>query len=154
MGDLGLSPEHEAQASWLLPAMPMSRLQTPAVSEPLALVCYEKLLPGSQLVNRLRDLGYRVQVVTGAGALPACAEQEKPLLVLAELESNQARIFEAIAQIKKTPATRHLPIIAFACREEAGLQSAAAAAGVTLLVSEAGLLSQLPQLLNQALQLE
>jgi CheY-like chemotaxis protein len=124
------------------------------MSEPLALVCYEKLLPGSQLVNRLRDLGYRVQIVTDAGALPACAEQAKPLLVLADLESGQGRLFEAFAGIRNTPATRHLPIIAFAREDEAGVQSAARAAGVTLLVSDAGLLAQLPQLLNQALQLE
>src|SRR5262245_49139849 len=35
----------------------------PNMTEPLALVVYEKLLPGSQLVNRLQDLKYRVQTV-------------------------------------------------------------------------------------------
>ena len=33
------------------------------MTRPLALVFYEKFMPGSQLVNRLQDLNYRVRVV-------------------------------------------------------------------------------------------
>ena len=124
------------------------------MSGPLALVCYEKLLPGSQVVNRLQDLGYLVHAVADAGALVACAEQEKPLLVLADLESSRGIVCEALAEIRKNQATRHLPVIAFAREEEASLQQAARVAGATLVVSEAGLLNQLPQLLDQALQVE
>jgi CheY-like chemotaxis protein len=124
------------------------------MSSPLALVCYEKLLPGSQLVNRLQDLGYRVHAVANAGTLAACAELEKPLLVLADLESSQRKVCEVIVELRKNPATQHLPVIAFAREEEAGLQQAARVAGATLVVSEAGLLSQLAQLLDQALQVE
>jgi CheY-like chemotaxis protein len=128
--------------------------QTPSMSRPLALVCYEKLLPGSQLLNRLQDLGYRVQAVTDAGTLAACAEQEKPLLVLADLESSRTRVCDAIIELRRNPATQHLPVVAFAREEAAGLQEAARAAGATLVVNEAGLLSQLRQLLDQALQVE
>ena len=39
------------------------------MTQPLALVLYEKLLPGSQLVNRLQDLNYRVQVIPDAEKL-------------------------------------------------------------------------------------
>ena len=39
------------------------------MTQPLALVVYEKLLPGTQLVNRLQDLHYRVQAVTDADTL-------------------------------------------------------------------------------------
>jgi len=124
------------------------------MSHPLALVCYEKLLPGSQLLNRLQDLGYRVQAVADAGTLAACAEQEKPLLVLADLESTRAKVCDAIIALRKNPATQHLPIIAFAREEEISVQQAARAAGATLVVSEAGLLNQLRQLLDQALQVE
>ena len=34
--------------------------QAVGMTQPLALVWYEKLMPGSKLVNRLQDLGYRV----------------------------------------------------------------------------------------------
>jgi CheY-like chemotaxis protein len=124
------------------------------MSSPLALVCYEKILPGSQVVSRLQDLGYRVHAVTDAGALVTCAEQEKPMLVLADLESSQRKVCEVIVELRKNPATQHLPVIAFAREEEAGLLQAARADGATLVVSEAGLLSQLPQLLDQALLVE
>ncbi len=45
------------------------------MTQPLALVFYEKLMPGSQLVNRLQDLNYRVQAVNDSGVAAAmCAE--------------------------------------------------------------------------------
>ena len=41
--------------------------------QPLALVFYERLLPGSQVVNRLQDMRYRVQVVGDpAGLVKGC----------------------------------------------------------------------------------
>ena len=40
--------------------------QASRMTQPLALVLYEKLLPGSQLVNRLQDLNYRVQAIADA----------------------------------------------------------------------------------------
>ena len=55
------------------------------MTQPLALVLYEKLLPGSQLVNRLQDLNYRVQTVTEPSTLVECAEQSKPMLVFRRL---------------------------------------------------------------------
>ena len=49
-----------------------SLFQLEAMTQPLALVLYERLLPGSQLVNRLQDLNYRVQVIADAGARGVC----------------------------------------------------------------------------------
>jgi CheY-like chemotaxis protein len=124
------------------------------MTQPLALVLYEKLLPGSQLVNRLQDLKYRVQAITDAGKLVEQAEQAKPMLVLADLESAQNNVCATLARLRQNPATKHLPIIAF-CREDAAeVQTAAKAAGVTLLVAETTILSHLPQFLDQALQVE
>lgn len=124
------------------------------MTRPLALICYEKLLPGSQVANRLQDLGYRVRAISDAATLVACTEQEKPLVVLVDLDSPQKRMCEVIAKVRKKPAVKHVPVIAFAREEETELQTAARAAGATLVVSEAGLLDQLPELLDQALQVE
>jgi CheY-like chemotaxis protein len=124
------------------------------MTQPLALVLYEKLLPGTQLVNRLQDVGYRVLTVPGAGSLVACAEQEKPMIVLADLVATRTKITEAIAQLKKNPATNHLPVIAFADERDAALQSSARDAGATLVVHEAALLPHLQQFLDQALHLD
>jgi len=124
------------------------------MTQPLALVLYERLLPGTQLVNRLQDLSYRVQTLGDADQLVASAEQARPMLVLAELESARTDTCDAIAQLKKNPATQHLPVIAFARETASDLQAAAQAAGVTFLVTETALLSHLPQFLEQALQVE
>ena len=124
------------------------------MTQPLALVLYEKLLPGSQLVNRLQDLGYRVQAITDAGRLVECAEQVRPMLVLADLESTQNDVCAALARLKENEATRHLPVIAFSGQDTGDLQAPAQLAGVTLIVNEAAILTQLPQILEQALHVE
>jgi len=124
------------------------------MTQPLALVLYERLLPGSQLVNRLQDLNYRVQAVADAGRLVECAEQTKPMLVLADLESTRNDVCAALARLKRNEATKHLPIIAFSGEGAAELQAAARTAGATLIVGEAAILNHLPQMLEQALHVE
>lgn len=124
------------------------------MTQPLALVLYEDLMPGSQLVNRLQDLHYRVQSVADAGRLSDCARSEGPMLVFADLSSNRTDIGAAIARLKQDPATAHIPVIAFADEGADELQSAGRQAGATLVVTDCAVLSHLPQLLEQALHVE
>jgi CheY-like chemotaxis protein len=124
------------------------------MTSPLALVLYERLLPGTQLVNRLQDLGYRVLTVTGIEPLIACATREKPMLVLADLVARRTKIVEAILELRQNPATSHLPVIAFADDRDAASQTAAREAGATLVVNESAILTHLEQFLDQALQLD
>ena len=128
--------------------------QADGMTEPLALVLYEKLLPGSQLVNRLQDMNYRVQAIADADRLVECAEQAKPMLVLADLESTRDNVCAAVARLKQNAATKHLPVIAFSGESATESQAAARAAGATLVVTEAAILNHLPQFLDQALQVE
>ena len=122
------------------------------MTQPLALVFYEKLLPGSQLVNRLQDLNYRVQTANDLPALLRGAQTEGPMLVVVDLESKRDDVCRAIAALKADAATQHIPIIAFAAEHATELQAAAQQAGATLVVGEATITTYLPQLLNQALQ--
>jgi CheY-like chemotaxis protein len=124
------------------------------MTQPLALVVYEKLLPGTQLVNRLQDLKYRVRAVTDAGVLVECARQEKPMVVLADLNSTRQDVCGAIARLKQDRATQHIPVIVFAPEESVEIQTAARKAGATLVVSDTAVLSHLPNFLEQALQIE
>ena len=124
------------------------------MTQPLALVLYEKLLPGSQIVNRLQDLNYRVEVITDPALLASAAEQCKPLLVLADLESTHQNVCAALGSLKQNPATKHLPLIAFTGQNAPDLQATAHSAGITLVVTEAAILNHLPQLLEQALHVE
>jgi CheY-like chemotaxis protein len=128
--------------------------QAEQMTQPLALVFYEKLLPGSQLVNRLHDLNYRVQTVSDTSLLAECCEQTKPMLVLADLRADHQDVCAAIARLKQNPATQHIPVIGFGNEESPDLQKVALSAGVTLLVSESALLNHLPQCLEQALRVE
>jgi len=123
------------------------------MSQPLAVVFYERLMPGSQLVNKLQDLNYRVLAVSNAALLAATVKRETPLLLLADFKA-QADVRTAIAKVKADPATAHLPVIAFAPDEDAGLLATAKAAGANFTIAESVLGGHLAQLLDQALHLD
>ena len=122
--------------------------------QPLALVLYEKILPGSQLVNRLQDMNYRVQALGDPAELVELAEQSLPMVVLADLSSTRNDVCAAIARLKSNPATSHLPVICFYGEKTPDLQDAAHRVGASLVVDETAILGYLPQLLEQALQVE
>lgn len=122
--------------------------------QPLALVLYEKLMPGSQVANRLQDLNYRVVTVADPGQLLACAVAEAPMLVLADLESSHADVCALISGLRKNPATAHIPVIAFVQESSGELTKAAQEAGATLVVESSAILNHLPHCLEQALRVE
>lgn len=123
------------------------------MSKPLALVYYSNLLPGSQLSNRLQDLGYRVQSLENISLLTPDCEREKPLVVVAEfLPATVASA--AVTELKNNPATRHIPVLAFSSVHDPATQALAKESGVTLLAGNAAITEQLPQLLDQILQVE
>jgi CheY-like chemotaxis protein len=124
--------------------------------QPLALIVYENLLPGTQIVNRLQDLNYRVLTLNDADALVTRAENAKPMLVIADLSAVRERVAEVLKKPRQNPPTRHLPVIAFGpdADSQNPNQTAALPEGVTLLVGASAILNHLPQLLEQALQVE
>src|SRR5262245_11402441 len=124
------------------------------MTQPLALLAYERLLPGSQLVNRFQDLGYRVQTLADAASLVVHAQRENPLLVVAAVGPQNTALIESISQLKKNLDTAHVPVIAIADADNANLQQAARDAGATLVVNETAILVHLDQFLEQALQVE
>ncbi len=124
------------------------------MTQPLALVLYERLLPGSQIVNKLVDLKYRVQPLSDPSKLQSVAEQEKPMLVIADFHSHPDRIATGVAKMRQMTSTVHIPVIGFGAGDEEKSQEAARNAGVTLLVSEAALLNHLSECLEQALRVE
>jgi len=123
------------------------------VMQPLALVIYERLMPGSQLVNRLQDLNYRVLVLNEVTGLAATVQRESPLLLVLDL-TVPGDVCGALATLRSTPATAHLPVIGFAPENARDLLPAAQAAGANMAVTEIALLNHLAQLLDQALNLD
>ena len=124
------------------------------MTQPLALLFYEKLLPGGQLVNRLQDMGYRVQPVPVPEDFVPTAEREKPLLTFVDLEPRFEKNCEMIAQLRGNPATAHVPVIALAGAQNAAAQDLARKRGATLVVPDSVLLQHLEQFMDQALQVD
>jgi CheY-like chemotaxis protein len=122
------------------------------ISKPLALLCCSNSLLGGQLAGRLQDLGYRVQTVHDAATLQEQCEREKPLVLLAEVSDGPGAC-AGIALVKQSPATSHIPVLAFCASQDKALQTAAEQSGVSLLAGNAVMLEHLPQLLDQVLEL-
>jgi CheY-like chemotaxis protein len=110
-------------------------------------------MPGSQIKNRLQDLNYRVLTVDNAAQLMETVQREMPLLLVADLQA-RSDICGTIQIIRQTPATSHLPVIAFAPDNSDALFQTAQKAGANMAVGETVIASHLPQLLEQALHLD
>jgi CheY-like chemotaxis protein len=119
------------------------------MTQPLALLVHEKLLPGSQLANRLQDTGWRVQALNDPAVLAAAAAECRPMIVLADLQSTRTAVAECIGELRRQPATAHVPVIAYSRNPDE--QAAALQSGATLAVDEAVILQHLAQFIDQAL---
>jgi DNA-binding NarL/FixJ family response regulator len=125
-----------------------------AVTKPLAIVFYEKLLPGSQVVNRLTDLGYRVLSTQLAVDVPRLVRDEKPMVIIADLALRTGDFVGIVAELKRDPATAHVPVLGFCDPTNRALVNAAVKAGARLVAAEKGIQDQLPQLLEHVLMVE
>ncbi len=123
------------------------------MTKPLALIYYERLMPGSQLVNRLQDMGYRVQTITDSGLLLETARREKPMIAIFDL-ATKSDICAVIEAFKADAETEHLPVIGFAAAKDQKLHAEATRCGATLVAFDDALLPQLPHLLEHALHLD
>lgn len=121
------------------------------MTQPLALVFYQKLMPGSQLVNRLQDLHYRVTAISEADKLLLGAGNEGPMIIFLDLDSPDA--LALIDKLRANNSTSHIPLVVFGPENEARSDSARQK-GATLVVGETALLSHLPGLLEQALRID
>ncbi len=124
------------------------------MTQPLAFILYESLLPGSQLANRLRDLGYRVSTVPDAQQLVAQAEAEKPMVLVTELFNSTVDVCALLRDLKQNSATSHIPVLAYFSAKNKDLQNSAKQAGANLVAGDTALLGQLPRLLEQVLEVE
>ena len=123
------------------------------VTQPLAIILHERLMPGSQLVNRLQDLKYRVLATSEAATLAEAVRTEMPLLLFVDMQTT-GDIPSVISQIKGDAATAHVPIIAFAPDAETALAETAKNSGANLAVGDSAVLNHLTQLIDRALAVE
>ncbi|HTI70305.1 MAG TPA: hypothetical protein VMF06_10075 [Candidatus Limnocylindria bacterium] len=124
------------------------------MTRPLAIVFYERLLPGSQVVNRLADMGYRVQAMHVAAEVPHVVESCAPMVLVADLVLRSGDFSPIIARLKAADSTKHVPILGYCDPKNAKVVEAAIASGAKLVAGEAGILEQLPQLMEHVLALD
>ncbi len=123
-------------------------------TKPVVLVVFERLVPGSQLVQRLEKLDFDVKTIRDASEMLAAAKELKPLLLMVDLYSSIVDICSCIRQIKSDPATKHLPIIAFSQDIKPDWEKEAASAGARFVLPGQALLMHLEGIIDQALEIE
>jgi CheY-like chemotaxis protein len=126
----------------------------PAMSSPLVLIFYEKLMPGSQMVNRLQDMGYRVVSTTDPLKLVDEVRKQKPMVLVADLETKTGDVPDSIRELKEDLETQHIPVLAFANLEDEALHERARVAGAKLIAGRDGVLDQLSHLLDHVLEMD
>ena len=119
--------------------------------EPLALVIYPRILPGSQLVNRLQELNYRVETISHRENLVEKVQSSKPLIVIIDLDSDAKSTLAAIRELRENASTSHIAIIGVTGKDLSGSEKVEA--GPSLVVSESAILNHLSQCLERALEL-
>lgn len=124
------------------------------MTKPVALIHYQNLLTGNQVLNRLRDLGYQAQAVSELAQLGDQAAAHKPMVAVVCLDREEPQLPTAIKSLKANPATSHVPVLVLVKHGEARLAAQARTAGAKLVADDGGTLGQLPQLLDQVLELE
>jgi len=123
------------------------------MSHPAAILYYSGLIPGSQLANRLQDLGYRVQVLVDVAGLVEICQKEKPLLAVVEIVPGGSAL-AAITQLRKDPATQHIPVLGYSTVQDPAHLHQAQISGVSLLAGTAAIADHLPELLERVLQVD
>ena len=129
-------------------------LQSLSVSQPLALVLYEKLTPGSQLINRLQDMKYRVHPLGNPADLLSVSSEMKPLVIFADLDMPGTDVLGAVTRLRQNSTTAHIPVILLADEITDELNDKFKSSGATVTATDAAVLTHLPQLLEQALRVE
>ena len=124
------------------------------VTRPLAIVFYEKLLPGTQVVSRLTDLGYRVTATQTAVEVPRLVREHRPMVVVADLALRNGDFCGIIGQLRASPDLAHVPVLGYCDPKNRRLVDAALEAGAKLVAAEQGIPDQLPQLLDHVLSVE
>jgi CheY-like chemotaxis protein len=122
--------------------------------QPLALLFFERVMPGSQLQTRLEALGYRVHITSSVEDIFPLAKSLKPLIIFADLITKKKDVCPVFSRIHQDPETQHIPIIAITDSSDPGLEATAREAGANIVVSESAIAMHLKPLRALALAVE
>ena len=111
-------------------------------------------MPGAQLANRVRELGYAPREVDSLEEFQRLASSVRPLFALVDLNWDHGDVTDALHQLRADAATSHLPVLAFSLRSAPALDDAAIAAGATLVAAGDSIPKQMPDLIERLLQVD
>lgn len=124
------------------------------MTHPLALLLHDKMMPGSKLGTKFEELDFRVATLADPAELLATAKREMPMIVAADLTNRRGDVLEAIRALHAEETTAHIPVIAYAAREDDKVREAALQAGVKVMATETTVLPHLAQFIEHALHVE
>jgi CheY-like chemotaxis protein len=124
------------------------------MSSPLVLLFYEKIIPGSQIVHRLQDMGYRVSNINKCEELVGAVRKHLPMVLIADLETKSGDVSGVIRILKEDLVTQHIPVLTYVSLEDKDLHEKARLAGANLIAGRDGVLEQLPHLMEHVLEID
>lgn len=96
-----------------------------------------------------RRCGLRPQYFKSAAEILAQAAQEKPLLIIVDLNAKGVDAVDLIAQLRAEPSLKSVSVLAFVSHVEADLKIRAQNAGATMVLARSAFSANLPQIFKR-----
>ncbi len=122
-----------------------------AGGRPVLLLAADDLMFPSRIGEAVRPLGYELRVAGGAAAVRESALAAPPAAILVNLSARRLDAPALIRSLKDDPATRAIPVLAFAGHVETDKHDAARAAGADMVAANSSVSLHLPKLLARLL---
>ena len=113
----------------------------------MILVVADDLLFRSKISTAAKALGVVVRAATTPEAAVARAREDRPTLVLIDLDGQRPQPFEVLAQFSSDSTLRALPTVGFVSHVHADLVQRARALGIGTVLARSAFVAQLPAIL-------
>ena len=113
----------------------------------MILVVADDLLFRSKISTAAKSLGVTVRAATTPDAAIERAREDKPTLVLLDLDGQKPAPFEVLERLTNDPSLRAIPTLGFVSHVHADLVQRARDLGIEAVLARSAFVAQLPQLL-------
>jgi CheY-like chemotaxis protein len=110
----------------------------------------DDLFFGAKIQETARHLGVHLAVIGASRDVAAAVREQRPVLVILDLQSEACRPIEVIRVIKNDPDLRRTPVLGYYAHVRDELKAAATEAGCDEVLPRSALSARLPELLRRA----
>ena len=114
----------------------------------MILVVADDLLFRSKISTTAKSLGVTVRAATTPDAALERAREDKPTLVLLDLDGQRPAPFEVLQRFRQDPVLAALPTVGFVSHVHADLVQRARALGIGTILARSAFVAQLPAILT------